>query len=134
MNLHPPATGVGTDAGLWPLPLSAGGKYVLVGGSSAAPAGGGKTSLLTVTDMAAVAITVKGTPCGIITVLEDSDNPVSDFYVMRPTSGDSQNLYTAGRSYSFTAPFGTQWQTGQTVGYIELVSVASATFIQDENA
>jgi hypothetical protein len=74
------------------------------------------------------------TTCGVITVLEDSDNPVCDFYIMRPTSGDNQALFSAGRSYAFTAPLGQQWQPGQVVGYIELVSVPSGTFIQDENA
>lgn len=100
----------------------------------AAATGLGKSKIITVTNLLAVAITVRGEACGVVTVVENSTNPLTDFYIMRPTSGDDKETYSAGRSYAFTAPFGTQWATNQTLGYILTVSVGSADFIQDENA
>lgn len=100
----------------------------------AAATGLGKSKIITVTNLLAVAITVRGEACGVITVVENTTNPLTEFYVMRPTSADDRETMAAGRSFAFTAPFGTQWQTGQTVGYILNVSVGSADFIQDENA
>jgi len=100
----------------------------------AAPTVIGKSKIITVTNLLAVAITVQGVACGVVTVVENTTNPLTDFYIMRPTSADDREIMAAGRSFAFTAPFGTQWQTGQTVGYILNVSVGSADFIQDENA
>ena len=89
----------------------------------------GKTTLLLVTSAAWVSVTPV-TNCATLSLIEDNSvagAPTTPFQIARPTSGDTALQFGQGQSYLFTAPPGTYWAAGVTIGAIRLPSSPSAS-------
>ena len=89
----------------------------------------GKTSLLLVTSAAWVNVTPM-TNCCTVKMIEDNSvtgAPTTPFQIASPTSADTACQFGPGQSYLFTAPAGTFWAAGVTIGAIRLPSSPSAS-------
>lgn len=94
--------------------------------------GSGFTQTFSVGSSSYVAV-VAVTSCRNITVGEDRSAgafPTADFYVAKPSSGNTPRQVVSGGTYSFMSQ--SMFQPGDIVGYVKLVS-SSSTFFQDES-
>lgn len=77
---------------------------------------------------------VAQTICRRVTIGEDpavTGWPTSDFLIAKPGPGNTPRRVQAGAEYEFVAQVA--YQPGDVVGYVELASVGSTTFFQDES-
>lgn len=91
------------------------------------------TSQITVNSIAATAITANSF-CTEIRVVENAGVagfPTTDYYVYKPTTGQTPTRIGAGIGYVFRSKR-SFFKLGQTVGYVQTVS-GSTTFDQDED-